>query len=80
LHDPRQVASVGLPAEMEATDRAEEFVAAGLASLGIETDEVEMAVATSAHRLFWEPVLELLAIETDSVVPERDLDLSRAPR
>jgi hypothetical protein len=69
-----------LPAEMEATDPADEFVAAGLASLGIEADEVEMAVIRSAHQLFWEPILELLAIETDPVVPERDIDLSRAPR
>jgi hypothetical protein len=79
LQDPGQPASVGLPAEMEGADPADDFIAAGLAALGIETDEVERAVISAAHEMFWQPIRELLAIETESVVLERNVDLSRAP-
>lgn len=64
---------------MEASDRADEFIPAGLASLGIEADEVEMAVMNAAHQMFWPPILELLALDLDEFEPERNLDLSRAP-
>jgi hypothetical protein len=60
-------------------DRAEDFIAAGLASLGIEADEVDMAVGVAAHRMFWPSILELLSLDTGEVVPERNPDLSRAP-
>lgn len=60
-------------------DRAADFIAAGLASLGIEADEIDMAVGAAAHNMFWPSVLELLSIDTSDVVPERDPDLSRAP-
>ena len=64
---------------MDATDRAEDFIPAGLASLGIEADEVDMAVMSAAHQMFWPPIRELLALDTSEVEPERRADLSRAP-
>lgn len=64
---------------MEASKRADEFVPAGLASLGIEADEVELAVMAAAHQLFWPPILELLALDTTVAAPERYPDLSKPP-
>jgi hypothetical protein len=65
---------------MEASERAEEFVPAGLASLGIEADEVELAVMDAAHAMFWPAILELLSLDTGEVEPERNPDLSQAPQ
>jgi hypothetical protein len=64
---------------MEATDRAEDFVPAGLASLGIEADEIELAVASAAHQMFWPAILDLISLDLEELEPERDPDLSRAP-
>jgi hypothetical protein len=79
MHDPGQPASVGLAGQMEASNRADEFVPAGLASLGIEADEVELAVMAAVHQLFWPPILELLALDTAGAEPERCPDLSNPP-
>ena len=76
MHDPGQV---GLPAEMEASDRSDDFVPAGLASLGIEADEVDLAVMAAVHGIFWPPIRELLALDTSGLELERCPDLSRAP-
>jgi hypothetical protein len=65
---------------MEASNRADEFVPAGLASFGIEADEVDLAVMGAVHQLFWPPIQELLALDVSGVAPERCPDLSRAPR
>lgn len=65
---------------MEASDSSEAFIEAGLAALGIEADEIELAVMGAAHQLFWPPILELLALDTAGVEPERAPDLSRGPR
>jgi hypothetical protein len=65
---------------MEASDRADEFIPAGLASLGIEADEIEMAVMAATHQLFWPAIGELLLIDVGAVAPERCPDLSRAPK
>lgn len=62
---------------MEAGDRADDFIPSGLAALGIEADEVELAVMRAAHATFWPPILELL--ELDAGEPEPSPDLSRAP-
>ncbi len=59
---------------------ADDFIAASLASLGIEADEVELAVIGAAHAMFWPEILELLDLEIGDLLPESDLDLSRAPR
>jgi hypothetical protein len=63
---------------MEAQDR-DEFIAAGLASFGIEADEIELAVIGAAHALFWPSILELLELDAEGVEPEPELDLARAP-
>ncbi len=65
---------------MEASERAEEFIPAGLASLGIEADEVELAVMNAAHGMFWPAILDLLSLDTSKVEPERQPDLSKAPQ
>lgn len=64
---------------MEAPNRAEDFIAAGLASFGVEADEVELAVIGAAHAMFWPPILALLELDTGAVAPERAPDLSRPP-
>jgi hypothetical protein len=64
---------------MEVSNRADDFIPAGLASFGIEADEIELAVIGAAHAMFWPPILELLELDTGAVAPERAPDLSRAP-
>ena len=64
---------------METGDRAEGFVPAGLASLGIEADEVELAVIDAAHAMFWPPIRDLLSLDLGELEEERNPDLSRAP-
>jgi hypothetical protein len=64
---------------MEGSNRADEFIPAGLASLGIEADEVELAVMGAAHALFWPAIVELLELDTGGVAPELAPDLSRPP-
>ena len=65
---------------MESAAPTEDFIPAGLASLGIEADEIDLAVIAAFHQLLWPPLLELLALDTASVEPERCPDLSQAPR
>lgn len=64
---------------MEVSNRADDFIPAGLASLGIEADEVDLAVMGAAHQMFWPTILELLSFDTSGVEVERCPDLSRAP-
>jgi hypothetical protein len=64
---------------MESAASETEFIPAGLASLGIEADEVDLAVMAAVHGLLWSPLLELLALDTEDVAPERCPDLSTAP-
>jgi hypothetical protein len=56
----------------------EDFVAGGLAALGIEADEIELAVIRAAHALFWPSIVELLEFDAGDE-PEREPDLSKAP-
>jgi hypothetical protein len=65
---------------MDGAAAADDFIPAGLASLGIEADEVDLAVMAALHRLFWPAVLELLALDAEGLEPERCPDLSQAPR
>jgi len=65
---------------MEDPDQAEQFIPAGLASLGIEADETDLAVINAAHKMFWPSILDLLALDLGELRPERDPDLSRAPK
>ncbi|MEX2108328.1 MAG: hypothetical protein WD827_05535 [Solirubrobacterales bacterium] len=64
---------------MGTSEQADDFIPAGLSSLGIEADEVELAVIAAAHQLFWPAIGELLALDTGDVKPERCPDLSKAP-
>lgn len=57
----------------------EAFVPAGLASLGIEADEVELAVMRATHELYWPAVAGLLEVDLSGVEPEALADMSRAP-
>ena len=65
---------------MEASDPADDFIDGGLASLGLEADETERGVIGAAHQLFWPGILDLLSLDLGAIEPERDLDMSRAPR
>jgi hypothetical protein len=60
--------------------RPDDFIDSGLASLGIEADEAERAVIGAAHELFWPQISALISVDLSEVEPERDLDLSAAPR
>ncbi len=64
---------------MEASNQADEFIPAALASYGVEADEIELAVMGAAHETFWPPILELLELDTSAAAPEHDPDLSKAP-
>lgn len=64
---------------MEASNQADDFIAAGLAAYGIEADEIELAVIRAAHEMFWPPILQLLEMDTGAVAAEPAPDLSRAP-
>jgi hypothetical protein len=64
---------------MEGSAGADDFIPAGLAALGIEADEIELAVMGAAHHLFWAPILELLELDLGDVEAERAPDLSKAP-
>jgi hypothetical protein len=55
------------------------FVPAGLASLGIEADETELAVMRAAHELYWPVIAALLEVDLSGVDPETAPDYSQAP-
>jgi len=61
------------------TDRGGEFIAAGLAQLGIEADETELTVITGVQQVFWPPIRELIEFDAGTAIPEPRLDLSQAP-
>ena len=64
---------------MTASEGADQFISAGLASLGIEADEIELAVMGAAHEMFWSPIVELLSLDTSGAPAECAPDLSKAP-
>jgi hypothetical protein len=64
---------------MEASESFDEFVPAGLRSLGIEATDTELAVMRAAHRLYWPAIGAILSLDLGAVPVERDQDLSRAP-
>ena len=64
---------------MEASESFDDFVPAGLASLGIEADDAELAVMRAAHQLYWPAMGALLTLDLGAVEPEPSPDLSRAP-
>jgi hypothetical protein len=56
------------------------FVPAGLASLGLEADESELAVMRVAHELYWPAIAGVLQLDLAAIEPEPGADMSRAPR
>lgn len=64
---------------MEAQNSPDDFLATGLAAYGIEADEIELAVMSAAHEMFWPAILELLDLDTSGAPAEPAPDLSRAP-
>jgi hypothetical protein len=64
---------------MDPATSPDDFIPAGLAALGIEADEIELAVIGAAHQLFWPPILELISLDTSGTPVERNPDLSQAP-
>ena len=64
---------------MAAVTDSEAFLTGGLATLGIEFDEVEMAVMAATHELYWPPIAQFLEIDLSAVEPEPKADMSRAP-
>lgn len=64
----------------ESAAASEDFIPAGLAALGVEADETDLAVMAAVHGLIWPPLAELLALDTEDIAPERCPDLSKAPQ
>jgi hypothetical protein len=63
---------------MEASGSFESFVPAGLASLGVEADETDLALMTGAHAIYW-PAIQALMEAPIGAIPEPHPDLSQAP-
>jgi hypothetical protein len=64
---------------MAAAADSEAFLTAGLSMLGIEFDEIEMAVMAATHEIYWPPIAQFLEIDLSGVEPETNADMSRAP-
>jgi hypothetical protein len=64
---------------MDGAGSFEQLVPPALAALGIEADEVDMAVMRAAHEQFWPEIEGLLALDMTRVPDEVEQDLSRAP-
>jgi hypothetical protein len=64
---------------MDGAGSFEQLVPPALAALGIEADEVDMAVMRAAHEQFWPEIEGLLALDMTRVPDELEQDLSRPP-
>jgi hypothetical protein len=65
---------------MQGGDGFQTFVKTGLERLGIEVDDVELAVIEAADSLYRPHLDALLAADVDDVEPEPEIDLSEPPR
>ena len=65
---------------MEGSDGFERFVRGGLEQLGIEPDEVDIAVMTAVDGVWGSATRELMAADLSEIDPESDPDLSSPPR
>ena len=65
---------------MQDDDQFERFVRAGLAQLGIEVDDVELAVMRAAEQVYGPARDALLAADLSDVPAELGFDPSRPPR
>ena len=63
---------------MDASGSFDSFVPAGLASLGVEADETDLAVMAGAHGIYW-PAIQALMEAPIGGPPEPEPDLSRPP-
>jgi hypothetical protein len=70
------VGFAGMPASAD----FDQFVPAGLSALGIEADEVELAVMRATHETWWPAIAALLELDLSGVEPEPGAEMSRAPR
>ena len=64
---------------MEGQSDFDAFVPANLAVIGIEADEVELAVMRAVHDNWWPAVELLLAADLSGVEPEPQIDLAQPP-
>jgi hypothetical protein len=65
---------------MPSSTSFEDYVPGGLAALGIELDEVDLAVLSVAHGVWWPQVQQLLETDFSEVRVEPRLDLSQSPQ
>ena len=65
---------------MEGEETFDTYIDAGLASLGIDADEIELAVMRAARQTYKSETDALWTADLKRVRPEADQDLSRAPR
>ncbi|HEX2435827.1 MAG TPA: hypothetical protein VHI76_04155 [Solirubrobacterales bacterium] len=65
---------------MQGGDGFQTFAKTGLERLGIEVDDVELAVIEAADSLYHPHLDALLAADVDDVEPEPEIDLSEPPR
>jgi hypothetical protein len=64
----------------DAADALERFVRGGLALLGLEATEAEMAVIQAADGVYRPATDGLIGAELDGVEPEPGTDMGRPPR
>ncbi len=65
---------------MAANGDSAEFLPAGLTTLGIEFDEVEMAVMSATHELYWPAIAGFLEVDLSAVAPEPNAEMSKPPQ
>jgi hypothetical protein len=80
LQPAAQAPHVGFAAAMPDPGDFDPYVPAGLASLGIEVDEVDLAVMRATHELYWPAIAAFMEVDLSGVQPELQPDLSRAPQ
>jgi hypothetical protein len=73
LYDPGQVDSCPV-------DALEQYVRSGLELAGDEVDDIDIAVIRAADAVYGPDLAALDAADLTGVLPEPDLDPSRAPR
>jgi hypothetical protein len=61
-------------------DALERYVRAGLELAGEEVDDTDLAVIRAADAVYGPALAALDAADVSGVLPETDLDASRAPR
>lgn len=65
---------------MQGSDGFQAFARAGLARLGVEANDTELAIMEAADALYRDRVDALMEADLDGVEPEPEIDLGRPPR